>query len=93
MFQNELKNMQATACSSSGGADILSLAFELLNVNRLQSGIDTYGQGRNPFYVESSIVILLTDAHSFSTRSDVRRQQSADFTTKCLGFEIDPFCR
>ena len=58
----------------SDGSQILSSAFEMLNVNRLQSGIDTYGQGRNPFYVESSVIVLLTDGHSFTMegQSEVR---------------------
>ncbi|XP_055352993.1 integrator complex subunit 6-like [Paramacrobiotus metropolitanus] len=69
IFQNEVKNMQATAVSN--GSQIISSAFEMLNVNRLQSGIDTYGQGRNPFFVESAVIILLTDGHSFSSTSDL----------------------
>ena len=38
----ELKNLQASGLSMLGPA--LKYTFDLLNVNRMQSGIDTYGQ-------------------------------------------------
>lgn len=41
-FVSELKNLQANGLSSLGPA--LKRTFDLLNVNRMQSGIDTYGQ-------------------------------------------------
>lgn len=39
---NELKNLQPTGLTSLGSA--LKQTFDLLNVNRLHSGIDNYGQ-------------------------------------------------
>ncbi|OQV17222.1 Integrator complex subunit 6-A [Hypsibius exemplaris] len=83
VFQNELKNMQPTAMST--GSQILSAAFELLNVNRLQSGIDTYGQGRNPFYLESSVIILLSDGHTFSTSQS---ELAITMSNKIAGLEL-----
>lgn len=44
-FINELKNLQAIGVTNLGPA--LKNAFDLLNINRMQSGIDTYGQVRN----------------------------------------------
>lgn len=41
-FTAELKNLAATGVTSLGNA--LKSCFDLLNVNRMQSGIDTYGQ-------------------------------------------------
>ena len=38
---NELKNLQATGLTNLGAA--LKQAFDLLNLYRLQSGIDNYG--------------------------------------------------
>ncbi len=38
----ELKNLKAYGLSSLGNA--LKSTFDLLNVNRLNSGVDTYGQ-------------------------------------------------
>ena len=41
-FITELKNLKAGGLTSMGPS--LKHAFDLLNVNRMQSGIDTYGQ-------------------------------------------------
>ena len=41
-FASELKNLQAVGLTSMGAA--LKHTFDLLNVNRMQTGIDTYGQ-------------------------------------------------
>ena len=44
VFMNELKNLQATSLTGLGHS--LKMTFDLLNVNRLYSGIDNYGQVR-----------------------------------------------
>ena len=41
-LMTELKNLQAHGLSTLGNA--LKSTFDLLNVNRLNSGVDTYGQ-------------------------------------------------
>lgn len=41
-FMCELKNLQASGLTTMGHA--LRTAFDLLNLNRLVSGIDNYGQ-------------------------------------------------
>lgn len=41
-FMCELKNLQASGLTTLGHA--LRTAFDLLNLNRLVSGIDNYGQ-------------------------------------------------
>lgn len=41
-FMTELKNLQAVGLSTMGQA--LRTSFDLLNLNRLVSGIDNYGQ-------------------------------------------------
>lgn len=71
-FMNELKNLQSNGLSSVGEA--LKSAFDLLNLNRMQSGIDTYGQGRCPFYLEPSIIILITDGGRYSNRNGVNSE-------------------
>ncbi|XP_072902005.1 integrator complex subunit 6-A-like isoform X2 [Hemitrygon akajei] len=43
-FMNELKNLQAVGLSTLGQS--LRTSFDLLNLNRLVTGIDNYGQGR-----------------------------------------------
>ena len=55
----ELKNLTASGSASLGPS--IKSAFDVLNLNRMQTGIDTYGHGRSPFYFEPSIVILITD--------------------------------
>ncbi|XP_022238341.1 integrator complex subunit 6-like [Limulus polyphemus] len=64
-FMNELKNLNAIGVTTMGPA--LRNAFDLLNVNRMQTGIDTYGQGRCPFYLEPSIIVVITDGGKLSS--------------------------
>lgn len=42
-------------------------AFDILNINRMTSGIDTYGQGRCPFFLETSVIVLITDGGKLTT--------------------------
>eukprot|EP00731_Ephydatia_muelleri_P030070 Em0021g593a len=58
-FISELKNLKAVSLTSFSRA--LKEAFDLLNVHRLHTGIDYYGQGRNPFFLEPAVVIAITD--------------------------------
>ncbi|XP_065645085.1 integrator complex subunit 6 isoform X2 [Hydra vulgaris] len=58
-FLKELKNLEAYGLTDLGGA--LKQAFDLLNMTRLQSGIDNYGLGRNPYYLEPALVMLFSD--------------------------------
>lgn len=71
-FMNELKNLQSNGLTTMGEA--LKNAFDLLNLNRMQSGIDTYGQGRCPFYLEPSVIIVLTDGGKYSFRNGVHQE-------------------
>ncbi len=59
IFTNELKNLRASALTNIN--PVLKQAFDLLNLNRLSAGMDTFGQGRCPFYLEPSLIILITD--------------------------------
>ncbi|KRZ66776.1 Integrator complex subunit 6 [Trichinella papuae] len=63
VFMEELRNLKTQNSSSIGVP--LSSAFHLLNVNRLQSGIDNFGYGRYPQWLEQAFIILFTDGHSF----------------------------
>lgn len=76
-FMHELRNLQAHGLTLMGEA--LKNAFDLLNLNRMQSGIDTYGQGRCPFYLEPSVIIVITDggryAHKNGIHSDIVMNQ------------------
>jgi len=68
-FMSELKNLEATGLTTFTTA--LRQTFDVLNVNRMQHGIDTYGQGRCPFYLEPSIVVVITDGGRLCSNSGV----------------------
>ncbi|XP_071547300.1 integrator complex subunit 6 isoform X3 [Panulirus ornatus] len=67
---NELKNIKATGLSTLGPA--IKNVFDVLNINRMQSGIDTYGTGRSPFYLEPSVIIIITDGGKLSSQQGVQ---------------------
>ena len=69
-FMNELKHLTATGVTNMGPA--LKNAFDLLNLNRMQSGIDTYGIGRAPYYLEPSMIIVITDGSSLTHQGGVQ---------------------
>uniref|UniRef100_A0A182N752 VWFA domain-containing protein n=1 Tax=Anopheles dirus TaxID=7168 RepID=A0A182N752_9DIPT len=71
-FMDELKHLQSTELTSMGQG--LMNAFDLLNQSRMQSGIDTYGQGRCPFLLEPSVIIVLTDGGNYTSQTGVQQQ-------------------
>ncbi|GFR15491.1 integrator complex subunit 6 [Trichonephila clavata] len=90
-FMTELKNLQAIGMSTLGGA--LKYALDLLNINRMQTGIDTYGQGRCPFYLEPSIIILITDGGRLTTTLGVQDELNLPMHSSVPGSELtkEPF--
>lgn len=64
-FMNELKNLQSYSLTTMGIA--VKQAFDVLNINRMTTGIDTYGQGRCPFYLETAVIVLITDGGRLTT--------------------------
>ncbi|XP_036318469.1 integrator complex subunit 6 [Rhagoletis pomonella] len=90
-FMNELKNLQSNGLTSMG--ESLKNAFDLLNLNRMQSGIDTYGQGRCPFYLEPSVIIVITDGGRYSYRNGVHQEIILPLNTQIPGtnFTKEPF--
>jgi hypothetical protein len=46
--------------------------FDVLNVNRMQTGIDMYGQGRYPFYLEPAVIILISDGGKLTTQGAIQ---------------------
>lgn len=77
-FAQELKALKGVGLTSFGPA--LANAFHLLNINRLQSGIDTYGCGRCPFYIEQTLVVVLTDGNSLMTSTGVQKEVNLTYT-------------
>ncbi|KXJ25154.1 Integrator complex subunit 6-A [Exaiptasia diaphana] len=91
VFSNELRNLQATGLSTLGSA--LKESFDLLNLYRLQSGIDNYGLGRKPFYVDPAIVICITDGSSLVTKNDIERELHLPMHSNLPGSDLtkEPF--
>ncbi|CAG0895776.1 unnamed protein product [Darwinula stevensoni] len=90
-FMTELKNLQAVGMTTMGAA--LKNTFDLLNINRMQSGIDTFGQGRNPCYLEPSIILCITDGGKLSSASLVYEELLLPSHQMIPGSELckDPF--
>lgn len=70
-FMAELKNLEASGMTTLGSA--LKAVFDTLNINRMQSGIDMYGQGRYPYYLEPAVIVVVTDGGKLTTASTVQR--------------------
>ncbi|XP_038050601.1 integrator complex subunit 6-like isoform X2 [Patiria miniata] len=88
---NELKNLQASSLTGLGQA--LKTTFDLVNINRLYSGIDNYGQGRNPFYLEPAMIIAITDGHRLTNNNSVQDELSLPMSMAIPGSELtkEPF--
>ncbi|XP_078067853.1 integrator complex subunit 6 isoform X1 [Mustelus asterias] len=90
-FMNELKNLQATGLTTLGQA--LRASFDLLNLNRLVSGIDNYGQGRNPFFLEPSVIITISDGSRMTNNGGVQEELHLPLNSPLPGSELtkEPF--
>lgn len=90
-FMTELKNLHSLGMTTLGAA--LKYALDLLNINRMQTGIDTYGQGRCPFYLEPSIIIVITDGGKLTTTMGVQEELNLPMHSSVPGSELtkEPF--
>ncbi|XP_030642056.1 integrator complex subunit 6 isoform X2 [Chanos chanos] len=90
-FMTELRNLQAVGLTTFGQS--LRTAFDLLNLNRLVSGIDNYGQGRNPFFLEPAIIVAVTDGNRLTSNAGVQDELHLPLTTPLPGSELtkEPF--
>ncbi|TMS06192.1 Integrator complex subunit 6 [Larimichthys crocea] len=90
-FMTELRNLQATGLTTIGQS--LRTAFDLLNLNRLVTGIDNYGQGRNPFFLEPAIIIAISDGNKLTSGGGVQDELHLPLTTPLPGSELtkEPF--
>ncbi|MEE6472296.1 hypothetical protein FKM82_009570 [Ascaphus truei] len=90
-FMNELKNLQAVGLTTLGQS--LRTAFDLLNLNRLVTGIDNYGQGRNPFFLEPAMIIAITDGSKLTTTSGIQDELHLPLNSPLPGSELtkEPF--
>ncbi|CAI6367501.1 unnamed protein product [Macrosiphum euphorbiae] len=90
-FMNQLKNLRCAEMTTLGLA--LKNVFDILNINRMQSGIDTYGQGRSPFFLEPCIIVVITDGGRLSNASNVVDEFNLPMTNPIPGWEMtrEPF--
>ncbi|XP_076454047.1 integrator complex subunit 6-like isoform X2 [Babylonia areolata] len=91
-FTAELKNLKAGGLTTMGPS--IKNAFDLLNLFRMQSGVDTYGQGRCPFFLESAVIIVITDGGILTTHSSVSSELNLPMNTSVVpGSELtkEPF--
>ncbi|CAK1601893.1 unnamed protein product [Parnassius mnemosyne] len=90
-FINELKNLQCLGLTTMGAA--LKHAFDVLNINRMQTGIDTYGQGRCPFYLEPSVIVVITDGGKLSSNAGIHEEFNLPMNCPIPGSELtrEPF--
>lgn len=90
-FMNELKNLQCVGLTTMGAA--LKNAFDVLNINRMQTGIDTYGQGRCPFFLEPSVIVVITDGGKLSCAQGVQGDFNLPMHSPIPGSELtrEPF--
>ncbi|XP_070173292.1 integrator complex subunit 6-like isoform X2 [Littorina saxatilis] len=90
-FTAELKNLKAGGLTNMGHS--IKYAFDLLNVFRMQSGVDTYGQGRCPFYLESALIIVITDGGSLTSHTGVHQELNLPMNNAVPGTELtkEPF--
>ena len=88
---NRLKSVTADGLTTFGQA--LKLSFDILSVNRHLTGIDTYGQGRSPFFLEPSMIVAITDGGKLSNRSAVFNELHLPMTNALPGSELtkEPF--
>ena len=66
-FVNTVKQLKAVDMTALGAA--LKTSFDHLNQYRLQSNIDNYGLGRNPWFLDPTMVIVLTDGGELTASS------------------------
>ncbi|XP_046613078.1 integrator complex subunit 6 isoform X1 [Neodiprion virginianus] len=90
-FMNELKNLQCVGLTTLGAA--LKHALDVLNINRMQTGIDTYGQGRCPFYLEPSVIVVITDGGKYTANGGVQQDFVLPMHSPIPGTELtkEPF--
>ena len=90
-FLSELKNLEATGMTTMGSA--LKQVFDTLNVNRMQTGIDMYGQGRYPFYLEPTLIITITDGGKLTSQGSVHTELNLPMHISVPGSELtrEPF--
>uniref|UniRef100_A0A1I8IIJ7 VWFA domain-containing protein n=1 Tax=Macrostomum lignano TaxID=282301 RepID=A0A1I8IIJ7_9PLAT len=82
-FTQQLKLLRAHGVTTLGAG--LKRTLDLLNLNRLQHGIDNYGCGRFPFYIEPAVIIALTDGRKLTSEAGITAELKPAYGTVPLG--------
>lgn len=91
-FLEELKTMRQTGTTNFGVA--LKGVFDFLNLNRAQTGIDNYGIGRYPYFIEPAAIVCLTDGGKLTDNiSGIQQMLSMPIDKTVPGCELtrEPF--
>ncbi|CAG0882627.1 unnamed protein product [Cyprideis torosa] len=90
-FNNELKQLRSVSLTTLGAA--LKNTFDFLNLNRMMSGIDTFGMGRNPYFLENAVIVFITDGGCLTSVKGVTDQLDIPTNPMIPGGDLsrDPF--
>uniref|UniRef100_A0A5S6QFS1 VWFA domain-containing protein n=1 Tax=Trichuris muris TaxID=70415 RepID=A0A5S6QFS1_TRIMR len=69
VFMDELRTLTAGGFTKLGPG--IGNALHMLNINRLQSGIDNFGHGRYPHWLEPAVVIVFTDGSAITNSNGI----------------------
>lgn len=60
---------------------------------RMQTGIDMYGQGRYPFYLEPAVILVISDGGKLTTQGSVQAELNLPMHSSVPGSELtrEPF--
>lgn len=88
----ELKNLKASGQTTMGNS--LKNAFDLLNLYRMaNTQLDNYGYGRNPYCIDSAVIIVITDGGALTYRDNVEAELQIAMNSVVPGSELtkEPF--
>ncbi|KAI3381436.1 hypothetical protein SNEBB_000881 [Seison nebaliae] len=85
-FNHELKMMSAD--SLSDGDDAIKQAFNMLNIYRLSTRVDTFGYGFFSQYTEWSMIIFLTDGRERRSKEEIGENLKDSIFSQVPGSEL-----
>lgn len=90
-FLQAVKGIQAQDLTSIGAS--LQRVFNFLHLQRLTLDIDKFGQGRYPYSIDPTTILLLTDGTELTSMSGVLRNVSISSSPDLVGAElvVQPF--
>jgi integrator complex subunit 6 len=71
---NVLNNLECDGLTTMCAG--LKHACDILNINPMHTGIDSYGQGRYPYFLEPTVIVVITDGRNLSSSAGVEKDVS-----------------